>query len=53
MSTTRSDLLFDIYRRLQEAGVTVSSPTRRLEITNLPPMVDPRAYPRKEDERDG
>lgn len=53
MSTTRSDLLFDIYRRLQEAGVTVSSPTRRLEITNLPPMVDPRSLPRHEDERDG
>lgn len=53
MSTTRSDLLFDIYRRLQEAGVTVSSPTRRLEITNLPPMVDPRGLPRAEDERDG
>ncbi|MBN8533692.1 MAG: mechanosensitive ion channel family protein [Rhizobiales bacterium] len=53
MSTTRSDLLFDIYRRLQEAGVMVSSPTRRLEITNLPPMVDPRGLPRQEDERDG
>lgn len=53
MATARSELLFDIYRRLQEAGVAVSSPTRRLEITNLPPMVDPRGLPRKEDERDG
>jgi small-conductance mechanosensitive channel len=42
MLMTRSDLHFDIYRRLQEAGIVVSSPTRRLEITNLPPMVDPR-----------
>lgn len=53
MATARSELLFDIYRRLQEAGVAVSSPTRRLEITNLPPMVDPRSLPRNEDERDG
>ncbi|MGL5448131.1 MAG: DUF3772 domain-containing protein [Rhabdaerophilum sp.] len=53
MLTTRSELLFDIYRRLQETGVALSSPTRRLEITNLPPMVDPRGLPRKEDERDG
>jgi potassium-dependent mechanosensitive channel len=53
MSTTRSDLLFDIYRRLQQAHVLLSAPTRKLEITNLPPMVDPRGLPRTDEERDG
>jgi small-conductance mechanosensitive channel len=53
MATTRSDLLFDIYRRLQQAGVLLSAPTRKLEITSLPPMVAPRGLPRQDDERDG
>lgn len=54
MSTTRSDLLFDIYRRLQQANVMLSAPTRKLEITNLPPMVDPRGLPPADDDhRDG
>jgi len=53
MATTRSDLLFDIYRRLQQAGVLLSAPTRKLEIMNLPPMVDPRGLPRHDEERDG
>lgn len=42
MLTTRSELLFDIFRRLKEAGLSVPYPTRRLEISNLPPMIDPR-----------
>lgn len=36
MATTRSELLFDIFRRLREAKIDVPYPTRRLEITNLP-----------------
>jgi potassium-dependent mechanosensitive channel len=35
MGATRSDLLFDIFRRLREAKIDVPYPTRRLEITNL------------------
>jgi potassium-dependent mechanosensitive channel len=35
MATTRSELLFDIFRRLREAGIDIPYPTRRLEITNL------------------
>lgn len=51
--TTRSDLLFDIYRRLQEAGIPLSSPMRKLEITNLPPIVSRRDPAADEDERSG
>ncbi|MCZ8185151.1 MAG: DUF3772 domain-containing protein [Beijerinckiaceae bacterium] len=36
MATTRSELLFDIFRRLREAKIEVPYPTRRLEITNMP-----------------
>lgn len=36
MATTRSELLFDIFRRLREAKIDVPYPTRRLEITNMP-----------------
>ncbi|KAF0228009.1 MAG: mechanosensitive ion channel [Beijerinckiaceae bacterium] len=36
MATTRSDLLYDIFRRLREARIDIPYPTRRLEITNLP-----------------
>jgi small-conductance mechanosensitive channel len=53
MLTTRSDLHFDIYQRLQEGGIIISSPTRRLEITNLPPMVDPRAVAPEENRHSG
>jgi small-conductance mechanosensitive channel len=42
MLTTRSELLFDIFRRLKAANLNVPYPTRRLEISNLPPMIDPR-----------
>jgi potassium efflux system protein len=37
MSVTRSELLYDIFRRLREARIEIPYPTRRLEITNLPP----------------
>ncbi len=36
MATTRSELLFDIFRRLRAAKIEVPYPTRRLEITNMP-----------------
>jgi len=42
MLIARSELLFDIFKRLKEAGLSVPYPTRRLEISNLPPMIDPR-----------
>lgn len=35
MATTRSELLYDIFRRLKEANIEIPYPTRRLEITNL------------------
>ena len=35
MAPTRSELLFDIFRRLREAKIDIPYPTRRLEITNL------------------
>lgn len=35
MAATRSELLFDIFRRLREAKIDIPYPTRRLEITNL------------------
>ena len=41
MSVTRSDLLYDIFRRLREARIEVPYPTRRLEITNLAAMGEP------------
>lgn len=44
MSVTRSDLLYDIFRRLREEKIDIPYPTRRLEITNFPPMVDPRTF---------
>lgn len=40
-ATTRSELLFDIFRRLKDAGIAIPYPTRRLEITNLS-EIDPR-----------
>ena len=36
VSVTRSELLYDIFRRLREAKIEIPYPTRRLEITNLP-----------------
>jgi potassium-dependent mechanosensitive channel len=36
MSITRSELLYDIFRRLREAKIEIPYPTRRLEITNMP-----------------
>lgn len=36
MGSTRSELLFDIFRRLREAKVAIPYPTRRVEITGLP-----------------
>jgi len=45
MAVTRSDLLFDILRRLKAAGISLPSPTRRLEITNLASLADPRSLP--------
>ncbi|WP_284177531.1 DUF3772 domain-containing protein [Rhabdaerophilum sp. SD176] len=36
MLVTRSELLFDIFRRLRAAKIEVPYPTRRLEITNMP-----------------
>ena len=54
MAMVRSDLLFDILKRLRAAEIVISAPTRKLEITNLPPMIDPRRLKRDElDERDG
>ena len=41
MATTRSELLFDIFKRLRDANISIPYPTRRLEITNFPPMVAP------------
>lgn len=35
MAPTRSELLFDIFRRLKEQKIDIPYPTRRLEITNL------------------
>jgi small-conductance mechanosensitive channel len=40
-ATTRSELLFDIFRRLKEAGIHIPYPTRRLEIANIG-EIDPR-----------
>ncbi|CAN1528458.1 COG3264 Small-conductance mechanosensitive channel [Rhabdaerophilaceae bacterium] len=54
MLMLRSTLLFDIFRRLKEAQVVIASPSRKLEITNLPPMIDPRRVARDiSEERDG
>jgi small-conductance mechanosensitive channel len=53
MATTRSDLLFDIFRRLQEAGMTVSSPARQQDISKAEPLRDPRGAPRTGDKREG
>lgn len=36
MSTTRSELMFDIFARLKAAGIAIPFPTRRVEITNVP-----------------
>ncbi len=38
---TRSELLFDILRRLKAAGIAIPYPTRRLEIANIS-EIDPR-----------
>lgn len=40
LTTTRSELLFDIFARLRAARIEVPTPTRRLEITNLSNMVE-------------
>lgn len=40
LSSTRSEILFDIFARLRAAGIEVPTPTRRLEITNLSNMVE-------------
>ena len=36
MLTTRSELMFDIFERLKQEGLSIPYPTRRLEITNMP-----------------
>lgn len=35
MGVARSELLFDIFRRLKEAKISIPYPTRRLEISNV------------------
>jgi small-conductance mechanosensitive channel len=44
MLTTRSELLFDIFRRLRAAKIDVPYPTRRLEITNMPGMASGASF---------
>lgn len=41
MTLTRSELLFDIFRRLRDAKIATPTPTRRLEITNLAAVMEP------------
>lgn len=38
---TRSELLFEIFRRLREAKIAIPYPTRRVEITQMPADLDP------------